>query len=177
MNSNAENHKRRKRGFERTARLVSARVRSAAESRGFGVTRLLTRWEEVVGPEMARMTRPVEMSYARDGFGATLTLLTTGANAPMVDMRRDSLREKINAVYGYAAVSRIRITQTAPTGFAEGQAQFRRPKPSETPKPDPEELNAVHQSTQSIANTDLRNALDALGANILARNAKKQAVK
>ena len=44
--------------------------------------------------------------------------------APMVEMQKEKLREKVNAVYGYAAISRILLTQTASTGFAEGQAEF-----------------------------------------------------
>ena len=34
------------------------------------------------------------------------------------------LKERVNAVYGYAAITRIHLTQTAATGFAEGQAEF-----------------------------------------------------
>ena len=47
-------------------------------------------------------------------MGATLTLLTTGANAPMLEMQKEKLRQKVNAVYGYNAISRVRIT-----GFVE----------------------------------------------------------
>ena len=47
------------------------------------------------------------------------------------------LRARVNAAYGYNAIARLRITQTAPTGFAEGQAQFA-PEPKREATPDPE---------------------------------------
>ncbi|MEM7719653.1 MAG: DUF721 domain-containing protein, partial [Pseudomonadota bacterium] len=103
--------KRRKRGFERASALASERIRSASESRGFAVARLLTHWAEIVGPDVAKIARPVDISYGR-GFGATLTVLTTGAQAPMLEMEKERLRDRVNACYGYAAVQKVRITQT-----------------------------------------------------------------
>ena len=58
---------------------------------------------------MAAISRPVEIGYGRGGLGATLTLLTTGANAPLLEMRKEELRERVNAIYGYNAIARIRV--------------------------------------------------------------------
>ena len=155
---------RRMRGFERAAGLVAGRVRTASESRGFAVSRLLTHWAEVAGPEIARIARPVEVTYGR-GFGATLTLLTTGANAPMVEMQKDRLREKVNACYGYAAIQNIRVTQTAATGFAEGRAVFE-DAPKTTPPPAPV-TGRAREAVRAIGDDGLKEALERLGANIL----------
>ena len=67
------------------------------------MTRLLTHWEEAVGQDIAAIARPVNIGYGRGSFGATLTVLTTGAQAPMLEMQKEQLREKVNAVYGYNA--------------------------------------------------------------------------
>ncbi|MGB3278029.1 MAG: DUF721 domain-containing protein, partial [Pseudorhodobacter sp.] len=115
---------RRMRGFEAASGLLKERIRTAGEARGFAVTRLLTAWAEIVGADVAAITRPVKVGYGKGGLGATLTLLTTSANGPMVQMQLPAIKEKVNACYGYAAISRITITQTAPSGFAEGQAEF-----------------------------------------------------
>ena len=155
---------RRKRGFERASSLVSNRVRTASESRGFAVSRLLTHWAEVVGPDIARVARPVDVAYGR-GFGATLTLLTTGAEAPMLEMQKDAIRDRVNACYGYAAIQKLRITQTAATGFAEGRVQFE-PAPKSVPKPNPVPEKAV-KAAQSVHDDNLRSALERLGANVL----------
>lgn len=161
---------RRKRGFERTSSLLKARIREAGESRGFAVTRLLTHWEEIAGADVAGMARPVEVSYGREGgFGATLVLLTTGANAPMLEMQKEKIRERVNATYGYAAISRIRITQTAPTGFADGQVQFARPAPRQARAPDPETVAQAQASTEGVRDSTLRDALEALAQNVLSR--------
>ncbi|WP_370630834.1 DUF721 domain-containing protein [Maritimibacter sp. DP1N21-5] len=162
------------RGFERTSKLLGGRIRAASESRGFAQSRLLTHWEEIAGTAIAAICRPVEVSYGRQGFGATLTLLTTGANAPMLEMQKEQLREKVNAAYGYAAISRIRLTQTAPTGFSEGQAQFA-PRTPETAKPDDPQIAArAHDTATGIQNDDLRAALEALAANVFTKNSQKQ---
>ncbi|MDK3071600.1 DciA family protein [Sedimentitalea sp. JM2-8] len=157
------------RGFKRTASVLSDQIRRAGESRGFAVSRLLTHWAEIAGPEIAAIARPVNVSYGRGGFGATLTVLTTGAQAPMLEMRKEQLRAKVNAVYGYNAISRVRITQTAPTGFAEGQAVFEPRKADPPPAEDPKIVSHAAQAVRPIDNDELRAALERLGRNVLSR--------
>src|SRR6056297_3581026 len=157
-------------GFTRTSQLLKDRVRRASESRGFAVSRLVTQWEEVAGPDIAAIARPVNVKYGRQGFGATLTLLTTGAQAPMLEMQKEQLREKVNGVYGYNAISRIRITQTAPIGFSEGQASFdHRPKTQVPAAPDPAVTKTASELAAPVGDTGLRDALEALGQNVLSK--------
>lgn len=154
-------------GFAPTARLLQSRIRTASESRGFAVSRLLTHWEEIVGESVSRIANPVDVSYGRQGLGATLTLLTTGPNAPLLEMQKEQVRERVNACYGYRAISRIRITQTAPTGFAEGHVAFGH-APRQTPAtPEPALVQAAAAATATIQSDDLRLALEALGTNVL----------
>ncbi|MEP2782649.1 MAG: DciA family protein [Pseudoruegeria sp.] len=160
---------RRKRGFERTSGLLQSHIRKATESRGFAVTRLLTHWEEIVGKDVASMAHPVKVGYGRGGFGATLTILTKGAYAPMLQSQLPAIKEKVNACYGYAAISRIHVTQTAPTGFAEGQVQFQSAPKKERLGPTPEIKARAHETTADVGDSGLRAALDALGANIITK--------
>ncbi|GLS88729.1 hypothetical protein GCM10010873_37030 [Cypionkella aquatica] len=165
--------RRRVRGFEATSGLLKDQIRKVGESRGFAVARLLTHWPEIAGADMARITRPVKVGYGREGMGASLTLLTTGSNAPMVEMQKEKLREKVNAVYGYAAISRILITQTAATGFAEGQAEFIA-RPQAPPAPNPELLAEAARTAAPIQNDELRQALERMAQNILNRRKPKE---
>ncbi len=159
------------RGFARTSALLQKRIRRASESRGFAVSRVLTHWAEIAGPEIAAIARPVNVKYGRQGLGAALTVLTTGAQAPMLEMQKEKLREKVNAVYGYNAISRIHITQTAPTGFSEGQAQFLPPAgPATAAPPDPESVERATKLAAPVRDTHLRSALEALGRNVLTRS-------
>lgn len=152
--------------------MLSEQIRRVGESRGFAVSRLLTHWAEIAGPEIAEIARPVNIGYGRGGFGATLTVLTTGAQAPMLEMQKERLREKVNAVYGYNAISRVRITQTAATGFAEGQAVFAHAEkqPKQKSGQDPRAAAAASAVAQPIENTDLREALERLGQNVLSKS-------
>lgn len=156
------------RGFEPAFGLMAREVRQAGEARGFAVAKLLTHWEEVAGKDLAAVTRPVKVGYGREGFGATLTLLVRGAAAPVVEMQKETLRARVNAVYGYNAIARILLTQTAATGFAEGQAQFA-PAPKAPPPPDPALEAEARARAEGVADEGLRAALERLGQNILTR--------
>ncbi|MBT9384064.1 DUF721 domain-containing protein [Pseudooceanicola sp. CBS1P-1] len=154
-------------GFTRTYGLLESRIRKAGESRGFAVSKLLTHWEEIAGADTAAIARPVEVKYGRNSMGATLVLLTTGAHAPLLEMQKEQLRAKVNGVYGYNAIARVRITQTAPTGFAEGQVAFRgAPKPT-APAPDPKVVERAEAQAEGVQDPGLRAALAALGRNVL----------
>lgn len=156
------------RGFSRAASLMQTRIRKASEDRGFAVSRLLTHWTEVVGDATAQIATPVNITYGKGGMGATLTLLTTGAQAPMLEMQKEQVRTKVNACYGYNAISRVRITQTAPTGFADGRAAFPHAPKSEK-RVDPVKINAAKELSAPIEDDTLRRALAALGANVLSK--------
>lgn len=178
--SSRRNGGRRMRGFEQAGSLLQRRVRAVGEGRGFAVAQVLTRWDEIAGPELARMARPVKISYAARGMGATLVLLAPGALAPLVEMAREKLRERVNACYGYHAVSRIRITQTAAAGFAEAQAGF-----AGAPAPLPAEAEAEAETeggtgsgavraearrlAAGIGDAGLRGLLEEMGQGILSR--------
>ncbi|MCD1626668.1 MAG: DUF721 domain-containing protein [Paracoccaceae bacterium] len=156
--------------FTRAATLLQGQIRRAGETRGFAVTRLLTHWPEIVGEDVARVARPVEVSYGRQGMGATLSVLTTGSQAPMLEMQKERLREKVNAVYGYNAIARIRITQTAPNGFAEGQADFSyAPKSRLTSAPDPVVTRSAAAVAEGVGDEKLRAAIESLARNVLSR--------
>ena len=163
-------HKGTTYGFARTSGLLNSQIRRASESRGFAQSRLLTHWEEIAGADIAAIARPVEISYGRGGFGATLTLLTTGAQAPLLEMQKEPLREKVNAVYGYNAIARIRITQTAATGFSEGRVAFghapRKPATASAP-----EITAEAETVAGeIADDGLRQALARLAGHVIAKS-------
>jgi hypothetical protein len=161
--------KRRKRGFEAASKLVAGQLRQPFEKRGFSETKLLTHWAEIVGEETAAAAIPVKIRYARGGFGATLVLLTTGGRAPMLEMQKDAIRGKVNACYGYNAVSKIQITQTAPVGFAEGHVRFE-VKPEAPPRPTPEILDAARVAADPIKDSTLKDALERLARNVLTKN-------
>jgi len=174
MTGPAKKSIRHKRGFERTSGLLQTQIRKAGEKRGFAVARLLTHWAEIVGEDIAGVARPVKVSYSQGGFGATLTVLTTGAQAPMLAMQKEKIRERVNTCYGYAAIQRINITQTAPTGFAEGQAQFAAAPKPKAATPDPVFQAAARAAAAPVEDEALRRALEALGENVLTHSKRNR---
>ncbi len=159
--------RRRMRGFEAAAQLVAQRVKTVSEGRGFAVARLLTHWQDVVGPELAARTRPVRINHGK-GVGATLTLLVPGAQAPLIGMQLEQIRDKVNACYGFNAVSRIVLTQTAPIGFSEGQAEFVAAPRRDAP-PDPQKIAQAEDIASEFDNPALSAAMRRLALNILSR--------
>lgn len=151
--------RRRKRGFEAAASLLAPTVQAAGAQRGFAVSRLLTHWPEVVGADIASRCRPVRISHGRGGIGATLTLLTTGSQAPMLSMALPSIRDRVNACCGWNAVSRVVLTQTAADGFTVPAP------PAPWPRPSPGDLARAEAIADGILDDDLAAALRRLALN------------
>ena len=156
--------RKRGRGFAQAGGILSGRIRQGAHSRGFAEARLLTQWEAIVGPEIARIALPGKVSYAKSGMGATLTVSASGSNAPVVAMQADAIRQRVNACYGYNAISRVRIDQSTwvPQGVAEAQAPYTADKPD---KPDP--APKVTMGIADVNDEGLRDALARLAGTVL----------
>lgn len=181
----AEPARRKSRGFLRAATLTPDALRSAGAKRGFAELRLLTEWRAVAGEALASICRPVKVSYSRrdaPGLGATLIVTAPGARAPEVEMSAPRIIERVNAFYGYRAVSRIRIDQSrdpsaplrrsAPltgqtAGFAEDAPGWSGPPPGVAggaAEPIADEVAPV----AGVADERLARALARLGASVVA---------
>ncbi len=99
-------------------------MRPAFEKFGFSASAILTEWGAIAGPELAAFTAPERLKWpGKTGAeetsgrksGATLILRVAGARALEVEYMRSRLIERINAAFGYRAVSDIRVLQ-APVG-------------------------------------------------------------
>ncbi|MFT6774243.1 MAG: hypothetical protein ACJA1L_001955 [Paracoccaceae bacterium] len=173
------------RGFLHAAALSSEPVRTAFSRRGFAETRVLTDWDAVVGEALAPLCRPVKVTYGGGGFGATLIVLAEGARAPEVEMLGPRIIERVNAFYGYRAVSRFKVVQTTAAmgaasgaetgartgGLAESSRGFDR---SGAPERrigvvSISEAQEVAAAVQPVSSDPLRAALDRLGRNIISR--------
>ena len=171
----------RRQRFEAAGALIGRTVRKAGEARGSAVARVLTDWADLAGPELSQLCRPVRVSYAKKGFGATLVIEAPGAAAPLVQMRLEALRARINAVYGYAAIARIQVQQGGLgvlQGLAEAPAPFRA-APAATRSDNLVQPGAAALSraqgvlgalTEGVTDPGLKAALDRLAINVLGRN-------
>ncbi|MCY4306345.1 MAG: DciA family protein [Aestuariivita sp.] len=164
-------HESTTRGFKRWGVILQPKIRKVGERRGFAVSRLFTDWHDIAGKELAAKSRPVEVKYGKHGFGATLVLLTIGAHALELDMQKETLRKKVNSIYGYNAIVRILITQTSPTGFKNGKVNFqskRRLRKDDVI--DLELAKMISKKTRKIHNEKFRVALGQFGYNALIKS-------
>ena len=87
-------------------------VGSAALARaGFRDPTLILRWDEIAGPELARIARPLK--WSEGASGGTLTLKAEPGAALFLQHESRSLCERINTYLGRAAISKLRFVQGA----------------------------------------------------------------
>ncbi|MFL2787019.1 MAG: DUF721 domain-containing protein [Paracoccaceae bacterium] len=166
-------HRGKTNGFKRTSVLLERRIKDASQNRGFAQSRLLTHWAEIAGADIAKIAQPTNVSYSAQGMGATLTLLTRSGHGPELEMQKEKLRERINAVYGYNAITRIKISHTSASGFAEAQTAFDpRPAPA-APGVDKKIADQARKTASPVEDQDLRRALEQLGQNVLTSSKPK----
>ena len=73
---------------------------------------MVTDWAMIVGADLGEATAPVKLSFPRgERTDATLTIDIVPARAIEVQHAMPQLIERVNAVFGYRAVSRIKLVQ------------------------------------------------------------------
>ncbi|MBP1805275.1 DUF721 domain-containing protein [Rubellimicrobium aerolatum] len=152
--------------FTPAADLLRQKIRELGEARGFSTTRLLTHWPEIVGESVAAIARPLEVRHSRGKKpeeGATLTILALGAAALRLEMEKERLRERVNACYGYNAITKIRIKQAGPESFVSDE-------PPAPVRPSPVPQGTIQPLANGVSDSELRLALAALAANVLSRS-------
>lgn len=164
---------RRAKGFRHVGGSSRVPLDGAARKMGFAETDVLIHWPEIVGSSLAGLCHPVGVSYGKArAFGATLIVRVDGARAPEAEMMGPQIVERVNAHYGYRAVSRMKITQAtgrkgSGAGFAEPAAVFAH-APAE---PDPRTVKEANALCGDVRDPGLRDALSRMGAYVMSRKA------
>ena len=157
-----------KNGFKKASILLKKSIQKASESRGFAQSRVLTHWSEIVGEEISSVSIPTKVSYKTDGLGATLTILTSGSSGPILEMQKEFIRIKINAVYGYNAVQKIKITQSSPFALMR-KNENTKSIISRKNKPKVEISTSLEKAVNEIDDKNLRQALEELAINVFTK--------
>ena len=141
-------------------RLTSSLAKGAtAKGRGTSVIRLRADWPVIVGPELARTTRPDALLAGRGGrTGAkVLRLRVSSAAALEVQHMTSQIVERVNAYFGHRQIDDIRLAQGVIV-----QPPVSRPPPA----PPPEVAAQMTARVADVADSDLRAALARLGARV-----------
>lgn len=134
-------------------------------------TTLLSMWPDIVGPEFADCTRPERIKWPRrsgpdDNFvPGTLTIACEGARALFLAHAQDQLIQRLNGMFGFPAVSAIRIVQKPVTVERRSRP---RAQVSEM------DQNRLDRMTAGIEDPRLREALQRLGTGVMARARKSR---
>ena len=129
---------------------------------GFAASEVLTKWEEVVGADMARHTEPIRLQFRKGKRGhGTLHIRAEGAFAPALHHLAPLLMEKVNVFYGYKAVEKITITQ-GPVDKSDSVQKIKKPE-----NLSPENENELSLILKDTKDPELRSVLESLGRSIL----------
>ena len=151
-------------GFRRAAAAAEATLGAAGARRGFAEHRLISQWRALMGEEISEACQPLRMTWPKGGrgeagSGATLVVEASGARAPEVQHEAARILERVNAVCGWRAATRLKVVQS---GGARATATDSRRTAAQ-----PLGLDAaISPDISAIADDELRLALARLAANI-----------
>jgi hypothetical protein len=156
---------------------VPGLTRKSFEKYGFSTATLLTDWSIIAGSDLASFTLPERLKWPRnveayedvnEGAqgrpGATLVLRADGPRAIEVQYQTGQIMERINAHFGYRAVSEIRFIQAPLPEHAARAAQRARPV-AQAPHAVADQPAVVAQADQAEGDALLA-ALERLHANM-----------
>ena len=90
-----------------------------------------------------------------------------------VEMLKHQIREKVNAAYGYNAIARIKITQTAETGFENGNfSETGKDQYLNTNLPNTNMKIKLSKQIEDVKDKELRAALADLEEKVLTKSTK-----
>jgi hypothetical protein len=152
--------KERRAGTRPLSELVSGVLAPLADRRGYLLANLRAAWAEVVGPRYADCTEPERIDWPRGDREATgvLRIRADGPRAVLLQHELPQLVERVNDLFGYAAVGGVRLVQAPVT---------RRPR-REAEKPAVDE-DRLGEAVAAVADGPLKTALARLGRGIFAR--------
>ena len=159
------------RSFAKPLRDLAGKIVGEAFTRqGFASAELVTRWSEIVGPEIAAHSEPIKIQWQRlspsrvppsggGGLGSehepgTLVLRVEGPAAIEVQHLAGVICERVNRFLGWRTVARVALRQ----------APLRRSERKNAPAFDPAATARIAASMPEIDDDDLRQALARLGA-------------
>jgi hypothetical protein len=142
--------------------LLAPTLTGVLKAQGFASAEILSRWAQIVGPEIAASSEPLKINWPRvhgeeTPEPATLVLRVEGPAALEIQHMSAVILERVNRFFGWQAIGRIALRQ----------APLRRPAAKKRPAPaDPAAAARIADALPDIKDDDLRNAIGRLGAAI-----------
>ncbi len=133
--------------------------RAAFRRFGFVQSAVVSRWSEIVGERYAHASAPesIRFPHGKREEGI-LTVVASGAHAPMMQHVAPTIIERVNRFFGYAAVVKVVIRQ----GTLPARPRRAAPQPSVAVPID------LGESLRTIADPELKTVLESLARGIAA---------
>src|SRR5215472_4024594 len=133
-------------------------IGGAFARQGFASVELVTRWGDIVGPEIAACSEPVKLNWPRaaereDGEAATLVLRVEGPAAVEIQHLADLICERVNRFLGWRAAWRLALRQ----------APLRRRQNRAAAGVDPTVAARIAEDLSAVTDDELKGALARLG--------------
>ena len=147
--------------MKRLSTMIDPMIAPSAKARGFTIGRLVSHWHDIVG-DMSSWCRPDAVSFPRDSFtDGTLKLQIVPGRGPQAQAMSAVIIDRVNANFGYRAISRISLVQTlsAPTQPAS-------PNPGPQPNQYQHDIWTLDDKLKDVKSPELRAALRRLGSPI-----------
>jgi len=160
-NAKTETEVRRRNGPARLSVELPALTRTAFRNtlggRGFAEAGLITEWSAIVGAEVGRMSRPMQLAFPRgERKGGVLTIQCGGAAALELQHLKPQILDRINSHFGYAAVSELRFRQGS--AATAKKSRIRDSKP-----PSAEDVAATAAAVNLLPDGEIKESLRRLG--------------
>lgn len=150
------------------ADLVPAIGETAFRKFGFVQSSVITRWPEIVGEKLARVTAPDSLRFARGSRAdGTLHISVTSAHASVVQHVIPDIIARVNRFFGYAAVARVQLKQGRTITRA---APVRPAAPPPLAQAASRQSGARGDALRAIRDPELRAVLDGLAHALATRD-------
>jgi hypothetical protein len=149
--------------------LTKTAFRNTLGGRGFAEAGLITEWAAIVGQDVARMSRPVQLAFPRgERKGGVITVECGGAAALELQHLKPQILDRINSHFGYAAVAELRFKQGSAPVKAGSRSRIRDSKP-----PTAVEIAETTAAIAAVPDGEIKASLMRLGLAIRRDNRKK----
>jgi len=154
-----------RRGARPVAEFVSKLLDPVIERRAGMTMDIVASWEEIVGEEHSKHSRPERLDWPRRAHEeepfqpATLVIACAGPQAVFLQSDSDTIITRVNAYFGFAAVARLKILQKP---LAKGVQRPTKEAPV-LPVGKEQELSLM---LETVEDESLRSALKRMGTGV-----------
>ena len=154
-------------GLTSLSKTVLPLARQILGTQGLFEADIIANWQYIVGKDVALYSLPQKIRFDKNAkTGGCLTIcVLSGAFAVEIKQQEQNIVGKINAYYGYEAISKLKIMQTgSANNFLVNKKIINKVKKTLVSD---KEKNYINELSKGVQNQDLRQALERLGQAVM----------